>query len=220
MFIMTEIENKLRKEIIDNQIPVTTFIMLTSKCNFFCKHCFVSPEKNKYADLKLEQWKNILDILKQKGTVNLVISGGEPLLNKNFIEIYKYAYQLKFHIIIFTNASLLTKEHLNLFNVMPPKRIEVTIYGSSSETYFNFCGIKIDIDVLLNNIRMLVTNGINVKIKTIANKFNYLELSQIKNFCSNMGKKLNIYRNISCDVMQDYSTKIIIYFKCLNYLFF
>ena len=67
--------------------------LLTRKCNFQCIGCNVWKEQDQ-RELSVEEIKKGLDILKDLGIVELVISGGNPLLRDDIGEIIDYASDL------------------------------------------------------------------------------------------------------------------------------
>ena len=190
-------------EIKNNRIPLTAFIMLTSRCNFYCKHCFLSPEKNAGNDISKEKWYEIFEILKKQGTIFLIFSGGEPLCREDFSEIYETAFDMGFKIVLFTNASLINEQQIALFKSKPPYKIEISLYGMRSYTYECFCGIKINHNDILRTIRNLVELGIKVKIKVVANKYNIDDLCDMRDFCKSLNLTLHIYRMILCDIYEN-----------------
>lgn len=169
------------------RIPLYANLQLTYNCNFYCKHCYQTPLKNKKIDeLSTEQWKEIIDILKEKGVIILHFTGGEVLCRKDFIEIYKYAYNLNFKIGISTNASLINNEVIELWSSMRPYKVAITLYGFSEKVYQNFTG-KVAFDRVYENILALREKEIPIFIKTIANKINKNNLIDMYNFTKENG---------------------------------
>jgi len=69
-----------------------SYIHITSHCNLDCYGCYSYENKrNLKPDLSFSEIKVILQNLKKSGLKHLVISGGEPFINKDIIEIIKYA---------------------------------------------------------------------------------------------------------------------------------
>ena len=60
---------------------------ITGRCNYKCRHCFISAPDYKGKDLSLEECIHILDELKSCGIRCLGITGGEPLVNPHFLDI-------------------------------------------------------------------------------------------------------------------------------------
>jgi MoaA/NifB/PqqE/SkfB family radical SAM enzyme len=60
--------------------------LITRKCNYRCSGCNVWKEQDE-RELPIEDVKKGLDILKKMGIVDLVLSGGNPLLRSDIGEI-------------------------------------------------------------------------------------------------------------------------------------
>lgn len=98
---------------------------------FSCLHCYQTPcghlaDKN---ELNLHQWRQVLDILKDKKVFSLTFTGGEIFTKKEFLKIYEYAYDNLFKIRLLTNLSLLDDEIINLLSRKKPISISTTLYG-------------------------------------------------------------------------------------------
>jgi len=83
--------SEYRKSIIHNPPLRNLFLELTLRCNEHCIHCGSScGEFSNIAELSLEQYKKILDDVNRNfdiSKIKLDITGGEPLLRKDFFEI-------------------------------------------------------------------------------------------------------------------------------------
>lgn len=67
------------------------YLHVNSACNLHCLGCYSHVENRNCKDeLSLEQWKSIIRDLAREGTKNIVISGGEPFLRKDIVEICHY----------------------------------------------------------------------------------------------------------------------------------
>ena len=60
---------------------------ITGRCNYNCRHCFMSAPDYKGEDLTLEQSDRILDQLAENGIMCVALTGGEPFVNPHFYEI-------------------------------------------------------------------------------------------------------------------------------------
>lgn len=89
------------------------FLELTLRCNERCIHCGSRCGDLPGEELTLEQYKAFLDIIKHDfGTedIQLCITGGEPLLRKDFFDIMGYAHSLGFRWGMTSNGSLIDNE--------------------------------------------------------------------------------------------------------------
>jgi MoaA/NifB/PqqE/SkfB family radical SAM enzyme len=82
--------------------------LITRKCNYRCLGCNVWKEQDQN-ELSTEEIKKGLDILKEVGIVELVISGGDPLLRSDIAEILDYAAD-RFVTTVYDNGSMAAKK--------------------------------------------------------------------------------------------------------------
>ena len=108
------------------------FLELTLRCNERCLHCGSSCGDVPSDELTLEQYKQILDQLKEDmGTEGymLCITGGEPLLRKDFFEIMGYANELGFNWGMTSNGTLITEETAQKLRDCGMKTISISLDG-------------------------------------------------------------------------------------------
>ena len=88
---------------------------ITGKCNFNCRHCLVSAPKAHHPQLPLEDCLHIVDEIARCGITQVDITGGEPLVRRDFEQIVRVLTEKGIDIsVIFTNASLLTPDILDM----------------------------------------------------------------------------------------------------------
>jgi len=160
---------------------------ITARCNLNCRHCYVNlPAGDREArqkELSLSEIKRIVDEAVSLGALWCLITGGEPLLRKDFFDIYLYLKKKGLLISVFTNAVLLTEEHIKLFGKYPPRDIEVTVYGVTKETYERVTRKPGSFDAFMGGLDLLLKNKINVRLKAMALRSNVHELPEIAAFC-------------------------------------
>ncbi len=162
---------------------------LTARCNNKCRHCYNNlPEDDSEAarnELSTEQIKAIADQAFEMGALRMLLTGGEVLLRQDFSDIYTYLKQKGFVVSVFTNASLISQDHINLFKQYPPASLEITVYGTSDREYAkitgtrNFAGFK-------SGIGMLASASIPFTLKAMVLKSNLFFLDNITRFCRNI----------------------------------
>ncbi len=92
-------------------IPVLD-IYITGKCNFRCPYCFGEETKND--DISIQLFNKVLDFCSHYN-ITLGLTGGEPLLHKNFRELVTLSKTKQVPLILRTNGMLL-KEYLDILN--------------------------------------------------------------------------------------------------------
>lgn len=187
-----EIMNSLNQKAVETRIPIDAKIELTHRCNLNCIHCYVNQSVNaQHMELTFSEWANILSDLKKAGALHLLITGGEVCVRKDFIDIYVLAKKLGFIVTVYTNATLLTNEHISVFKEYPPYVVEVSLYGNTPETYKSVTGVENSYYRCIKGIELLVTNGIRVKLKTMLLKNNISELEDMKKYAKDINVPFN-----------------------------
>ena len=163
-------------------LPIAGNFELTARCNFNCPMCYVhqSAESVEAAggELTAAQWLEIAAAAQKKGMVFALLTGGEPLVRKDFFEIYGGMKKLGLLISINSNGSMLSGEILERFIQDPPARFNISLYGGSNETYRNMCGLPA-YDRVKENIRALRKAGICVSLNVSITPYNCHDLRRI-----------------------------------------
>lgn len=83
-----------------------TFVqwLATYDCNLHCHYCEASAGKAAENELATEEVKRLIDDLANMGTKRFLISGGEPLLRPDLIEIMNYASHRHLRLGLVTNG--------------------------------------------------------------------------------------------------------------------
>ena len=148
--------------------------------------CYVHDCKQKTDPLSADDWLNIARQSKDAGTVFLLLTGGEPLLRDDFEQIYTSLVRMGFLVSINTNGSLLN-EYSDLFNQLPPTRINVSLYGADNSAYSQLCGNDA-FDQVLNSIKHMKNIGISLRLNTIFTPENISDYKKI----ADISRELNI----------------------------
>ena len=165
------------------RIPVRAMIQLTYKCNFRCVHCYETPLKGvKEESPSLDEWAQILKVLREHGCMFLTFTGGEIFTIPFFMELYEYAYDLGFKISLVSNGSLITSQVITLFESKKPEKVYISLYGMSDNTYTTFCQAKGSYDKVISNITQLRSSNINTVIMYLTNILNWKELNSAYDF--------------------------------------
>lgn len=102
--------------------------------------------------------------MKDAGTLFLLLTGGEPLLYPNFKELYLKLREMGMIITLNTNGTLIDEEWVEFFGKNKPRRVNITLYGASDETYRDLCHYPGGFERTLRGIRLLKEQGVDIKI--------------------------------------------------------
>lgn len=173
------------------RIPVSGTFELTSRCNFRCAMCYIHSEAqqkcNAERELTAEQWLAIGREAVDAGMIYLLLTGGEPLLRPDFLQIYTGLMQMGLRISINTNGSLITPQIVECFRQYPPEKVNVSIYGVSEKTYGVLCGNAPGYEKSVRGVRMLKEAGIRVNINTTFVRSNAADMEALVDFAKTEG---------------------------------
>lgn len=107
---LENVREKMRHEPQNKEKGTDIEINLTESCSFKCKYCYFSYKSRK--NLKIEEWKDIIDSAAQLHPDRLIFSGGDPLLREDLFEIAKFAHDqsLKTHLV---SSGIIPQEKLS-----------------------------------------------------------------------------------------------------------
>ena len=148
-------------------VPYGVSLELTARCNLDCVHCY--HVRSDRAELDGDEVVRVLDELAALGTMELTLTGGEPLTRPDFPSILEYAVKTTgFSVKIFSNLILLTPEYADILASFPLNSFETTLLGPDAALHDRLTGHRGSFDATVGAIRMLKERGIRVSAKSIA----------------------------------------------------
>jgi len=156
--------------------------LVTRKCNYQCRGCNVWKEQDQN-ELTPAEIKKGLDILKKLGVVELVISGGDPLLRDDIGEIIDYSSQL-FITTVYDNGSMAAKK-IDLLRKVDFVAISIDSLDAAKNDY-----IKSVPGAWKNAIQAVDTlhkEGIKVSVTPTISQKNLYEIVDITNHFTGKG---------------------------------
>lgn len=169
-----------------HRIPIEGTFELTSRCTMHCRMCYIHTPQGDLDCIRREktgaQWLEVARQMRDRGTLYLMLTGGEPLLHKDFKEIYLGLKEMGFIVTIKTNATLITPSLIEWFARNPPSEVSVTIYGASNETYEKMCGFPGGYARVTEAVRLLKAAKIPTRIYVTVTKQNVEEYEKIDDF--------------------------------------
>jgi MoaA/NifB/PqqE/SkfB family radical SAM enzyme len=156
--------------------------MITRKCNYRCRGCNVWKEQDQ-RELSTEEVKRGLDILKDIGIVELVLSGGDPLLRKDAPEIIEYASNL-FVTTVYDNGSM-AKQKLESLRNVDFVAISIDSLDEAKNDYIK--AVPGAWKKAMEAVETLHKEGINVSVTPTISQLNLYEIVDITNYFTQKG---------------------------------
>ncbi len=178
------------------RVPLSGSLELTRRCNLHCVHCYLGSQErvhqNAGQEMTTTQVLTILDQVVEAGCLSLLITGGDPLLRKDFNEVYRHAKLAGLDVTVFTNGTPVTDRHIALFQELPPRMVEITLYGATAETYESITGVPGSYERCLASIKRLHDGGIRLGLKTMLMTLNSHEFEAIEALAHSFGARFRL----------------------------
>jgi len=167
--------------------PSVFTLELTARCNMNCRHCYLNLPANdmeaRSREMTLAEIDDLANQAIEMGALWCLLTGGEPLLRADFTEIYLALKRKGLLVSVFTNAALITDEHIRLWREYPPRDLEVTVYGVTPETFEHVTRRPGSHAAFMRGLRLLFDAGVPVRLKAMVMRGNLHEFPAIADFC-------------------------------------
>ena len=177
----------LWNSLLSRRTPLSFDLEITARCNLDCRHCYINlpagDSRARQQELTLAEIGRIADEAIEMGALWCLVTGGEPLLRPDFADIYLALKRKGLLVTLFTNATLVRPEHVQLFRHYPPRDLEVTVYGATPQTYETVTRRPGSFAAFQRGLNLLIENGIRVRLKAMALRSNVHEMAEIARFC-------------------------------------
>lgn len=179
-------------------VPKYVELLVTSECNSRCVMCNVwklsknNPEIIR-DELSTTEIKNLLKELSMIGAKELCLSGGEPTLREDLIEIIKTAKKEGFSVELITNGSLIDRRLANQLIECNVDKIAFSIDSPTPNTHDKIRGVLggwekaiKGIELLNDERRKVVTRKTHIGIHYIVTRVNYQLINEMINLKSQL----------------------------------
>jgi MoaA/NifB/PqqE/SkfB family radical SAM enzyme len=156
--------------------------LVTRKCNYQCAGCNVWKEQDDN-ELSAEEIKKGLDILKKVGIVELVISGGDPLLRPDIDEIIDYATD-RFITTVYDNGSMAAKK---MEALRKADFVAISIDSLDEKKNDAIKAVPGAYKNAIQTVETLLKAGIKVAVTPTISQKNLYEIVDITNHFTGMG---------------------------------
>jgi radical SAM protein with 4Fe4S-binding SPASM domain len=177
---------RLHQDGVKQKLALSGTLELTTHCNLRCGHCYIVDNTTRH-ELSTQEILRILDELVDAGCLWLLLTGGEVMVRKDFLEIYLGAKRRGLILTVFTNATMVTPEIAQTMADYPPFSIEVTLYGMTEATYEAVTGVKGSYQRCRRGIELLRSHNLPLQLKTVVLKQNQHERLEMEEFARSLG---------------------------------
>ncbi len=161
---------------------------MTQACNLACVHCRAGACKEALPDeMTYVEGKKLIDGIRSVGTPILIMTGGEPLLRKDFFDLAKYGLSVGLRVVLATNGVLVDTSTAKKIAQIGIRRVSISLDGPTSDDHDAFRQVVGAFDASLRGIHNLRQASVQVQINTTLTKRNRDKLPQIMKLAEELG---------------------------------
>ena len=187
------------------QIPRLDF-ELASGCDHRCAHCYnvwTASDGDPQAGFEVGRPLSTPDLkammtkaVTQSGATHLTLTGGEPLLRKDAVEIIAHACGLASTVTLITNGSHVTEEVAAALADAGLTQVQLTLLAGNRELHDRLKGAVCFDDTVRSAVR-LADAGVSTQCCYVAMKENESELKSVIELCVALGFRGISYNRMS-----------------------
>lgn len=183
---------------VDDFKPYLVALNLTKRCNLKCDHCYLDATTKAGGgsdELSTEECFRLIDQIAEvnKGCL-LVITGGEPLVRPDILDIARHAVGLGFIVVFGTNGMLINDRMAKTLVEIGVMGVGISIDSLDPDKHDQFRGVPGAFASALAGIEACKRNGLQFQVHFSAQPMNYQELPAVVEWAHTLGARvLNVF---------------------------
>lgn len=180
--------------------PIAMSIDVIENCNYRCKHCYIkysfNESSNNYVSFK--ELDDLFTQLGKYGVASVNLTGGEPLLRDDIVDIIKSAKRNNLYCCLKSNGFFLNENLIHTFEDIGLDEVVLSIYGMDNNEYQSVTGYSLAsekrvFEQLVKNIQHLISSRVKVELRYVLLKHNYKSYGRFVEMCNRIGLKKGQY---------------------------
>ncbi len=161
---------------------------VTRSCNLFCAHCRASAAYDRYeGELATEECFHLIDQILEVGKPIIILSGGEPLIREDVLQIAKYAVARGLRVVMGSNGTLITEETAAKLKDVPISRLAISLDFPIAKLQDDFRGKAGAFEAAMAGIANTRRAGIEVQINSTVTRLNVPYLDEVLSLALRVG---------------------------------
>jgi len=149
---------------------------ITRHCNLACEHCYIDATAAAAEELRLEEGIRLVDELASLKIPMLILTGGEPLLSRNFYAYAFHAKEVGLRTVISTNGTLITPEAARLLKEAEIRYVGVSLDSCRPEVHDSFRGVDGAYQRAIDGLKNARDAGLKTGLRVTLTKDNWHEI--------------------------------------------
>jgi heme b synthase len=161
---------------------------VTRSCNLFCAHCRGSAAPVSYSgELTTDECFHLVDQIREVGSPIIILTGGEPLVRPDILQIAKFAVSRGLRVVMGTNGTLITEAMARKLKEVPVSRLGISLDFPVAELQDEFRGQSGAFAAVMTGIAHAHSAGIEIQINSTITRLNVNHLDELLSLALKVG---------------------------------
>jgi len=194
------------------RIPLRGLIETTFRCPLRCAHCYCCEDGRPipayagregpsreghegighegHEELSTDAWKRVLDDLAAAGCLELVVTGGEPLVRPDWAELLAHAVRDRFAVTLFTGGTLIDAAAADRIAGLGLVTVEMTMHAADRRVFESIARVPGSYDRFLRGVELLRERGVPLLLKCVLMRANAEAYGGVADFARAVGARV------------------------------
>ncbi len=166
-------------------VPLTVHVDLTYRCNERCEHCYL--EHDDKGEMSYNELSRLFAQLADAGVFFLTLSGGEPMIRRDFFDVVARARSLQFNVKVKTNAVLIREAEARRLRALGVEQMQVSVYSHRPEVHDAVTKLPGSLHRTVEGIRALRAAGLKVAVANVMMRSNLDDHKGVASLARSLG---------------------------------
>jgi len=129
----------------DEFLLTSLYLYLSDRCNLRCRHCWVAPHAHEEGDeqaIDLAVLMRAIAAAKELGLGTVKLTGGEPFLRKDIVELMRFLHGEGLSIDIESNGTMIDRDMARIVKECEVRQVSVSLDSSQAAQHDKLRGIE------------------------------------------------------------------------------
>jgi radical SAM protein with 4Fe4S-binding SPASM domain len=175
--------------------PLSAMIEVADRCNEACVHCYqVQGQKG---EMSTDELRRVMDELSEMGVIFLTISGGEPTLRKDFLELVEHARKRRFAVKIYSNGLRIDEKLANRLGELAVQEVQLSLYSRKPEVHDGVTRVPGSFERTVQAAKHLRAAGVAVVLKSPLMSVNQDDVTAYADWVRSLGADYSMDPNMT-----------------------
>jgi pyrroloquinoline quinone biosynthesis protein E len=167
--------------------PYTLVAELTYRCPLRCVYCSNPVDFHRSrTELSTDEWRRVFSQAAELGVMQLHLSGGEPVLRDDLVELIQHARANDLYINLITGGTILDEDKLRRFREAGLDHIQLSVQGAARESAEMIAGVRSH-RKKLEVARLIRKAGFPLTLNVVIHRLNIVEVPELITLALELG---------------------------------